>query len=60
MDLQLYTDRVISEPETGGMMLVTLTNVDLSELTQCSIDDVLSGFDLSDVEDYLKRKLLED
>lgn len=61
MDLQFYTERIISESETSSMMLVTLSNVDLSELAgQCSIDDILDGYELSDVQDYLTRKLVED
>jgi len=60
-NIQLYTEKVITEADSSSGMVVTLINVDLSELaSQINIDDMLYNYDMADVYDYIERKRQED
>lgn len=60
MDLQFYTDKVITEAD-GNTMSATLLNVDIAQIAgQVNANDLLETLEFSDVHDYVMNKLKED
>lgn len=60
-DLELYSEKVIIEPEFSRQSKVILIGVDLSEITgQVNIDELLNNYDYADIADYLERRKAED
>lgn len=57
-DLQVYSKRVIVEPDSADSNLVTLEGIDLGEVvTQFTIAEILDNMELSDVHDYVQKRL---
>lgn len=61
MDIQLYAEKVFIESDSSNSVNVNLIGVDLSQVaTEVGLDKMLDEFELSDIHDYVQRKLKED